>query len=223
MAGLKLNINMASLAVIDRLHPGAKAAIAFLPVLLILLPFYFLVYQPKSDQIKALTGEVKKLEGDIATAKIKAAKLPKVKALFDKVQAQYDDIMKQLPLENEVSSLLKQVADLGVDAGLEVSLWRPNTNKPHPSKIVFEIPVMIKMTGTYHRLGFFFSKLSGLERIINVKGIGLSNPKAGGESMRTSNLPEASLTITLDAYTYTAVPEQAENADDKKSKKKGKK
>jgi type IV pilus assembly protein PilO len=217
MAGL--NINMASLAAIDRLHPGAKAAIAFLPVLLILLPFYFIVYQPKSDEITALDKEVKKLEEGIAAAKVKAAKLPKVKELFDKVKAQYEDIMKQLPLENEVSTLLKQVADLAIDSGLDVSLWKPNVKKPHPSKIVFEIPVTVKMGGTYHRLGMFFSKLSGLERIVNVKGIGLTNPKAAGGAIN-SELPEASLTISLDAYTYTAVPEQEAKKDDKKGKKK---
>jgi type IV pilus assembly protein PilO len=212
---------LAGLAIIDKLHPGAKAGMAIVWVLAILLPAYFFDFQPKSDQITKLTAEVKKLEDDIVTARGKAAKLPKVKELYGKVQAQYEEIMKQLPLENEVSSLLKQVADLGIDAGLEVSLWKPNIQKPHPSKIVFEIPVTIKMSGTYHRLGFFFSKLSGLERIINVKGVNLTNPKVGG--LATGSLPEASLTINLEAYTYTAVPEQEEKKDDKKGKGKGKK
>jgi type IV pilus assembly protein PilO len=109
-------------------------------------------------------------------------------------------LKQQLPDEKEVSTLLKQVSDLCIRSGLKVILWKPQQRKPHSSGIVYEIPVSVELSGSYHNLGYFFSSLTKLNRIVNISNIKLGDPKADQGS--------AMLRISFTATTFSAIPEE---------------
>jgi type IV pilus assembly protein PilO len=111
-----------------------------------------------------------------------------------------DELKLQLPEEKEVSTLLKQVSDLGIRSGLHIMLWKPEQKKTHPSGIVYVIPVKVELTGSYHSLGYFFSSLTKLDRIVNISDIKLSDPKPGKDV--------ASLKVSFTATTFSSIPEE---------------
>ncbi len=186
-------------AYIDKLPKIVKVILMFLPIIVIIATFYFVTFKPKTEEIKKLRAEISRQENEIAKKETLIAKLPILKVKYEEAKKHYHFLKLQLPEEKEISNLLRQVSDLGIQAGLQILLWKPQPRKEHPSGIVFETPVNVNMSGTYHKLGAFFSNLTNLGRIVNIKNITLSQPKP----MET----EAVLNISFSAATFTAKQE----------------
>ena len=190
---LKLNINLKTMPMY------VKVILALAPGVIIAAVVIFLFIVPKNKEIKALELKIAAQENGIATDQAKADKLPQLTFENERLRNRLNELKLQLPDEKEVSTLLKQVSDLCIRAGMKVGLWRPEQRKTHTSGIVYEIPVRVELSGTYHNLGYFFSSLTKLNRIVNISDIRLSEPK-----------PEKGIStekITFVATTFSAVPE----------------
>jgi type IV pilus assembly protein PilO len=190
---LKININLKTI-------PGyAKVILSLLPAVIIVTAVIFLFILPKNKEIKSLEIKIAAQENEIAKDQAKAAKLPQLTLENETLQKRLTELKQQLPEEKEVSSLLKQVSDLCISAGLKVSLWKPEGKRTHPSGIVYEIPVKVELTGSYHNLGHFFSSLTKLNRIVNISEFRLGNAKP--------DRGQAILKIAFTATTFSSVPE----------------
>lgn len=200
---------------IKALPPAARIIITILPsVLITILTVVFLIL-PRDKEIKRLNDEITKQENEIAKDQAKAAKLDILKKENERLRARLEELKLQLPEEREVSGLLRQVSDLGIKSGLKIVLWKPEQKKDHPSGIIYEIPVNVELSGSYHNLGIFFSNLTRLNRIVNIGDIKLSDPKPQRN--------EAILKISFKATTFSSIPEkeiEAKAGEAAKGKKK---
>lgn len=193
--------------------PGyVKTIISILPTLVIAIAVTFMVILPKNKELKALNSKIQIQENEIAKSQAKAEKLTELITENHRLRKRLNELREQLPEEKEVSNLLKQVSDLGIVAGLRILLWKPEQKKSHPSGIVYEIPVRVELSGSYHNLGYFFSSLTKLNRIVNISDIKLSDPKPAKES--------SVLKVTFTATTFSAIPE--EEITKQQTEKKGK-
>jgi type IV pilus assembly protein PilO len=190
---LKVNIDL------KKIPPGVKAALAFVPGLAIAVIVVFILILPKNKEIKALDIKIEKQGAEIAKSQSKAMKLPELTAENERLKKKLDILKKQLPEENEVSGFLKQVSELAIKSGLKILLWRPEQRRTHSSGIVYEIPVKVDIEGSYHSLGYFFSSITKLDRIVNISDIKLSDPKPEKNN--------AILKISFTATTFSAIPE----------------
>ncbi|KJR43959.1 pilus assembly protein PilO [Candidatus Magnetoovum chiemensis] len=211
---------------LSSLHPGLKILINVLPVIIVGCAFFFLIYKPQTEKIQKISNEIMKIGKEIEEAKKKVALLPGVKEQLAKAESRYAEIKKQLPEEQEISDLLKQVSDLGKDAGLRISTWKPMGKTNHPSKILYEIPVQVTMQGTYHRLGVFLGTLTGLDRIVNIVDIKLkgSNKMEEGATLSgpVTDKDETLLSIKFKGSTFSSIPEAEQQAIASGAGKKGK-
>lgn len=191
---LKVNIDL------KKLPPYAKIIITLVPALIIAIAGYLIFISPKSEEIKTLENKISAQENEIAKSQSKAEKLSELTAENEKLKKRLNELKEQLPEEKEVSSLLKQVSDLCIKSGLQISLWKPEQKRAHSSGIVYEIPVKIELTGSYHNLGYFFSSLTKLNRIVNLSDIKLGNakPEKGNAILR----------VSFTATTFSAIPEE---------------
>jgi type IV pilus assembly protein PilO len=176
-----------------------KVAIAAVPALVYVAIFLFLVLIPKGKEVDSLTEEIKKQEKEIAKSQSMVARLDDLKEENNKLKERLLLLQEKLPEEGEISSLLKQVSDLGVESGLRIISWRPSARRRHPSGIVYEVPVSVTFSGSYHMLGNFFASLTRLDRIVNINNISLGISRVRDEGMI--------LNITFSAVTFTAVSE----------------
>lgn len=198
--------------------PGyVKTIIAILPALMIAIAVTFMLVLPKNKEIKALDSKIQTQENEIAKSQAKAEKLTELVTENERLRKRLTELKEQLPEEKEVSDLLKQVSDLGIASGLRILLWKPEQKKTHPSGIVYEIPVKVDLSGSYHNLGYFFSSLTRLTRIVNISNIKLSDPKPVKDS--------SVLKVTFTATTFSVIPEEeiAQQQTGKKAEKKVKK
>lgn len=203
---LKVNINLKTLPAY------VKVILSLAPAVLIVIGVVFLLILPKHKEINALEIRIAAQENEIAKNQAKAAKLPQLTLENERLRKRLEDLKLQLPEEKEITSLLKQVSDLCIRAGLKVSLWKPEAKTTHSSGIVYEIPVKVELGGSYHSLGSFFSSLTKLNRIVNITDFRLTDPKPdkGG----------AFIKIAFTASTFSSVPEEelAKRTDEKAAK-----
>ena len=185
---------------IPKLPPYVITILSISPAVIIVIIVVFLFILPKHKEIKAFDSKIALQENEIAKCQSKVEKLPQLILENEKLKKRLTELQQQLPEEKEVSSLLKQVSDLGIKSGLKISLWRPEQKKTHPSGIVYEIPVKVELSGSYHNLGYFFSSLTKLNRIVNLSDIRLSDPKPEKEN--------AIVRVSFTATTFSAIPEE---------------
>lgn len=191
---LKININ------IKNLPPYAKILLTSIPSLIIIIAVFIIFISPERKEIKALEVKIAAQENEIAKDLTKAEKLPELTLENERLRKRLDELKQQLPEEKEISTLLKQVSDLCIGSGLKVALWKPEQKRTHSSGIVYEIPVKVELTGSYHSLGYFFSSLTKLSRIVNISDIKLSDPKPEKGS--------AIVKIAFNATTFSSVTEE---------------
>jgi type IV pilus assembly protein PilO len=205
---LKVNIN------IKKLPLYSKILLSLIPAVIITIVFIFLFIVPKNKEIKALETKILTQENEIAKDQAKVEKLPELTLENERLRKRLEELKQQLPEEKEVSTLLKQVSDLCIKSGLKVALWKPEPRKTHSSGIVYEIPVKVELSGSYHSLGYFFSSVTKLNRIVNISDIKLSDPKPEKGS--------AIVKIAFTATTFSAVPEEEISKEKETAKEKGK-
>ncbi len=181
---------------LEALGKPARIAIAVAPAVIYSVIFTLLLLVPKNKEIKKQMSAISAQESEIAGAQGMASRLDILKAQNAKLIGRLQALSEQLPEEREVSQLLAQVSDAATAAGLQIITWRPGVRTLHPSKIVYQVPVSVTMTGSYHRLGRFFSALTRLNRIVNIENITLGGPRPSGN--------EAILNISFTALTFTA-------------------
>lgn len=203
---LKVNINLKTLPAY------VKVILSLAPAVLIVIGVVFLLILPKHKEINQLEIKIAAQENEIAKNQAKAAKLSRLTLENEKLRKRLEDIKQQLPEEKEITSLLKQVSDLCIRAGLKVSLWKPEAKKTHSSGIVYEIPVKVELGGSYHSLGSFFSSLTKLNRIVNINDFRLTDPNP--------DKGVALIKIAFTATTFSSVPEKelAKKPDEKAAK-----
>jgi type IV pilus assembly protein PilO len=197
---------------IGNMPAAAKIALSVLPAVIISLLVVMFLILPKNKEIKRLSAEITKQENQIAADQVKASKLVTLKVENEKLKKRLDELKLQLPEEKEVTGLLKQVSDQGIKAGLKIVSWKPEQKKDHASGMIYEIPVSVELSGSYHSLAIFFSSLTKLNRIVNISDIKMGDPKPQRD--------EAMLKISFKATTFSAVPEK--EAEAKAAEAKGK-
>jgi type IV pilus assembly protein PilO len=185
---------------IPKLPPYVLTILSISPAVIIVIFVVFLFILPKHKEIKAYDTKIAVQENEIAKCQSKVEKLPQLILENEKLRKRLAELQQQLPEEKEVSTLLKQVSDLGINSGLKISLWRPEQKRTHPSGIVYEIPVKVELSGSYHNLGYFFSRLTKLNRIVNLSDIRISDPRPEKEN--------AVIRVSFTATTFSAIPDE---------------
>ena len=81
-------------------------------------------------------------------------------------------MLRQLPGQTEEASLLEDISQTALGAGLEEMLFQPS---PEVSQNFFaELPIRLRYTGSYHELAEFVSGVAALPRIVTLHNIRIS-------------------------------------------------
>jgi type IV pilus assembly protein PilO len=163
-----------------------KVAIAVFLLLLPVILFFFVSYQPNYQKIKSLSDQEAKVEKKLKEIRIILQNRPKLQQEFDTTRAVFEEASKLLPKDKEIPKLLADISSLGRTAGLDFLTFRPQPDVP--KDFYAEIPIDIDVTGPYHNVGFFFDQVSKLDRIVSVQNVKMGAPKKeGNETLLNSN------------------------------------
>lgn len=190
----------------------AKLVVLALVLVLSVVASYFLDWE---DQLNRIDQEVKKEEGlrkTFLTKKSEAINLPAYQKQLEDIEKQFGALLKQLPGKSEMDALLTDINQAGLGRGLQFELFRPAGGESRRD-FYAELPITIRVTGSYHDLGAFASDISKLSRIVTLDGIGLSPSSTKGAGLI--------LDATARTYRYLDDEEVAQQRKSASASKKG--
>ena len=131
--------------------------------------FYFIVWSDQKPRLDQANAEEQELRETFKTKHSKAVNLTVYQQQLADIERSFGALLRQLPGRTEVPSLLVDISQVGVGAGLEEKLFQP-TNEVKKD-FYAELPIKIRLTGSYHQMGEFVSGIAALPRIVTLHDI----------------------------------------------------
>jgi type IV pilus assembly protein PilO len=88
---------------------------------------------------------------------------------------------KQLPNKAEMDALLSDINQAGLGRGLQFELFKPG--QVVVKNYYAELPINIRVSGSYHDIGAFTSDIANLPRIVTLNEMSLASGKEGTLSL----------------------------------------
>ena len=131
----------------------------------------------------------------------KAANFEQYRTQLKDMERSFGAMLRQLPGRTEVPSLLVDISQVGLSSGLQEKLFQP---LPEVRKDFYaELPINIRLTGSYHQFGTFVSGIAALPRIVTLHDISIV-PEG-----KDSGADRLTLDVTAKTYRYLDDAEMA--------------
>ena len=189
---------------------GPKLGTLAIVLLLILGIAYWFDWKDQIERIDAEKAREEELKGSFVAKKKQALDLPAYRKQLEDIEKQFGALLKQLPGKSEMDALLTDINQAGLGRGLQFELFKPAAEET-VRDFYAELPITIRITGSYHDIGAFASDVGKLSRIVTLNDIALGANKDG------------TLVMDATAKTFRYLDEEELAAQRKKERDKDKK
>jgi type IV pilus assembly protein PilO len=138
---------------------------------------YFFYWSGQFEEQDALAAQELKLRDDYKTKMAQAINLDALEAQQQQVNRYVERLEKQLPSKAEMAALLSDINQAGVGRGLQFELFKPG--QVVVKDYYAELPIDIKVVGTYHDIGEFAADMAKMPRIVTLNNLALTAGKDG--------------------------------------------
>jgi len=176
-------------------------------LLLTVALIYFLVWDEQRPALQQREDQEKSLRQEFHTKHAKAVNLELYKQQLKDIERSFGALLRQLPGKTEVPNLLVDISQTGLSAGLEEKLFQPQAEVK--KDFYAELPIKIRLSGSYHQFGQFVSGIAALPRIVTLHDIEI-------KSETKDAYDQLSLELTAKTYRYLDEDEIAAGEADKK-------
>jgi type IV pilus assembly protein PilO len=174
--------------------PVRLGAIGLFFVALAVLLLYFLVWSQNKDELAKQERDEKTLREEFKSKHAKAVNLDLYKQQLEDIQKSFGAMLRQLPGQTEVDDLLVDISQTGSGVGLQQQLFAP---QPQQNRDFYaEMPIKIRLTGTYHQMGEFVSGIAALPRIVTLHNIDIKPVD------KSASFDQLQLDVTAKTYRY---------------------
>jgi type IV pilus assembly protein PilO len=170
---------------------AGAVGVAFLA--LTLLGIYFLVWNEQRPELQRHQAEEQQLRQEFRAKHAKAVNLEVYKQQLKDIERSFGALLRQLPGKTEVPSLLINISQTGLAAGLEEKLFQPQAEQK--KDFYAELPIKIRLSGSYHQFGEFVSGIAALPRIVTLHDIDIKPDNKDAYD-------QLSLELTAKTYRY---------------------
>jgi type IV pilus assembly protein PilO len=154
---------------------------------------YMFVWRSQLPELDRAEKKELTLKTEFEAKQRKAANFEAYKVQLDDMQRSFGAMLRQLPGKTEVPNLLVDISQTGLAAGLEEQLFQPS---PEVRRDFYaELPIRIRLLGSYHELGSFVSGIAALPRIVTLHDLSIT-PEA------KSTTGQLVLDVTAKTYRY---------------------
>ncbi|HXZ59868.1 MAG TPA: type 4a pilus biogenesis protein PilO [Steroidobacteraceae bacterium] len=184
---------------------AGAVVLAFVAVTIGLI--YFFVWSQQRPELQQRQAEEQTLRQEFKTKHAKAVNLEVYKQQLKDIERSFGALLRQLPGKTEVPSLLVDISQTGLGAGLQEKLFEPQAEVK--KDFYAEKPIKIRLTGTYHQFGEFVSGIAALPRIVTLDDINIKPDSKDAYD-------QLSMELTAKTYRYLDEEEIAAGEADKK-------
>lgn len=167
--------------------PAAVRALACLIVLVVVLALgYFMHLTDLQDSLERTRQEETTLKEQFTVKVRQAANLEEYKEQMQLMEASFEALLRQLPSDTEVPGLLEDITSAGLNSGLEFEEIKllPEVTQP----FYIELPIQVKVLGSYHDLATFVSAVAGMPRIVTLHDFSIKPVTSGNSSKLAMNI-----------------------------------
>ena len=130
---------------------------------------YMFVIKTEKPLLERAEREEQELRSTFEQKQRRAANFDAYKAQLADIERDFGAMLRQLPGRTEVDSLLVDIAQTALSAGLEEQLFQPSGEVPRD--FYAELPIRLRYRGSFHELGTFVSGVAALPRIVTLHDI----------------------------------------------------
>ncbi len=140
-------------------------------IILIGLGYWFL-WSPQIDEFDQAEAKEQELRQVFLVKKSQAVKIDAYKQQMIDIEKTFGALLKQLPDKSQMDGLLTDINQAGLGRGLEFELFKPGQETS--ADFYAEMPIQIKIKGSYHDVGAFATDISKLSRIVTLNDMAIS-------------------------------------------------
>jgi type IV pilus assembly protein PilO len=159
--------------------------------------WYMFVWSDDRPQLQKAEADEQDLRAQFESKQQRAANLDAYKAQITEMERTFGAMLRQLPGKTEVPNLLVDISQTGLAAGLQEKLFQPGTEDT--KGFYAELPIKIRLVGSYHQFGSFVSGIAALPRIVTLQDIEIK-PQTGNS--KDSGYDNLTMDITAKTYRY---------------------
>jgi len=175
------------------------AVIAIVFVLVLGAGVWFTIVKDKNPQLQRAQADEQTLRVTFENKQRKAANYDAYRAQLQQIEQSFGTMLRQLPGETEIPSLIVDISQTGLASGLQEKLFQPQPEIPR--EFYAEKPIKIRLSGGYHEIANFVSGIAALPRIVTLHNINITPEDQ--DSYDT-------LSLEVTAQTYRYLDEEAE-------------
>lgn len=143
----------------------------------LLLGGYWFLWKDQIESLDQSRQEEQKLRAEYLEKKKQALNLDLYREQVKEIEQAFGALVRQLPNKSEMDALLTDINQAGLGRGLEFDLFKPG---PETQRDFYaELPITVRITGSYHDLGRFASDVAQLPRIVTLNNLAISQTKDG--------------------------------------------
>lgn len=167
-----------------------------------------LIYNNQKEEYDQVQAEQDQLWSEFEQKQRQAANFAAYRAQLKDMERSFGAMLRQLPGRTEVPNLLVDISQTGLAAGLDEKLFQPGAELQQD--FYAELPIKIRLTGSYHEFGNFVSGIAALPRIVTLHDIQIQS-----EAGRNAAPDQLVLDVTAKTYRYLDDGEMAPAGKDK--------
>ncbi|SEG01289.1 type IV pilus inner membrane component PilO [Nitrosomonas ureae] len=138
----------------------------------IIVAGHFLVWQDQIEMLGNIHAEEETLKNTYLVKKSSAVNLSALRLQLKEIEQSLSALLKQLPDKSEMEALLVDINQAGLGRGLQFELFKPDAQETIHA-FYAELPVSIRVTGSYHDIGAFASDVAQLSRIVTLNDVSI--------------------------------------------------
>lgn len=158
-----------------------KFTALFVLFVAILVAGWWFVWDGQLTALEERQQQELRLKEEFLDKKKQAINLDLYTQQLSEIDQTFGALLKQLPNKSEMEALLVEVNQAGLGRGLQFELFKPGQEQI--KDFYAELPIVVKITGTYHDVGAFAADIAKLPRIVTLNNIAVVPGSAGRMSL----------------------------------------
>jgi type IV pilus assembly protein PilO len=154
-----------------------KLLVVIATIIAIPVAGYFVDTQGQLEELERGRLAEVKLKEEYLNKKKQAVNLDLHKQQLREINDSFGALLKQLPDKSQMDALLVDINQAGLGRGLQFETFKPGAEVVRES--FAELPIEIRVTGTYHDMGAFASDVGHLSRIVTLNDVNIEASKDG--------------------------------------------
>jgi len=171
------------------LDPKDPGLWPLVPRILILIALFFGLltlswwagWRVQLEELDSKAKEENKLKEDWINKKRQAINIDEHRKQLAEIDRSFGELLGQLPNKSEMEKLLNDINQAGLGRGLQFDLFKPGTETM--KGFYAELPITVRLTGSYHDLGSFVGDVAKMSRIVTLNDIEVAEVTTGKDKV----------------------------------------